>query len=225
VRSASAGSYLAANMVVRREAFSASGGFQRLRRDAPARWDHGFREDTDWGLRVVAAAGPIGFAADAFVEHPFEIATLARHLRTALFFEVDAAFASLHPGYFRRQSGLFGRVRIRLATATAAASIAGLVARRPALTVLAPVAGGFLESARIEVELRSLGHGVPAAATVRDVVLRTPRSAAWMLVAGLARIFGIAAVRTGSWPLRESGSGTTKVSDPLPVEPPVQDRP
>lgn len=205
VRSRDAGAFLTANMVVRREAYEKSGGFMRLRADAPRRWDHGFREDTDWGLRLSKRAGSVAFARDAVVEHPFEYSTLVRHLRTAMFFEVDAAFSALHPGYFRRQAGLTGRVRIRIATATILTAVTALAARRPLWAGAAALSGGALESARAEVELRSMGLGCSPARTGRSVAARTPRSVAWVVVAGAARLYGVISPRLGHPRLRSAG--------------------
>lgn len=205
VRSLRGGAFLTANMVVRREAFEASGGFMRLRADAPRRWDHGFREDTDWGLRLADRAGPVAFAPKAVVEHPFEYSTLERHLRTAMFFEVDAAFSALHPGFFRREAGPKGRVRIRIATATSAVALVALAARRPIWAGVAALTGGVLESARAEVELHSMGYGCSPWCTGQGIVGRTPRSVAWVLVAGAARFYGVIALWSKRPAMRRDG--------------------
>ncbi len=185
------GGYLTANLVVRRDALTRVGGFRTLRQP--------FREDTDLGLRLVEQVGPIEFAPDAVVRHPIDDVSLRRHLRTALFFAEDAAFFAAHPGHAPSVLGEpLARVRIRLACGSVAAAAAALHPRlrRASAGALGTIA--LLLSLQVDHDLRRAGISAHPARRLAAVVLRLPRSLAWALTAGAARIWGVYGVRVRS---------------------------
>jgi Glycosyl transferase family 2 len=191
------GAYLTASLFLRRTALETVGGFRTLRADGRG-WRIPFREDTDLALRIIKDVGPIPFEPGAFVLHPAEAVNLRRLIRLARYFVVDGAFARLHPGAVPSvRSRPLARLRIRLATA-ATLLVPGLLhrlSRRPA--GFAIVVLGLAVSTQVEVELRSAGAHRGLALVLRDTLRRLPRSIAWSLCAGSARLQGEAVVRLG----------------------------
>jgi glycosyltransferase involved in cell wall biosynthesis len=189
--------FLTANLFLRRSAFLAAGGVRRLRADAHPRWDHSFREDTDLALRVERVAGPIPFDTALRVEHPVETTSLERYLRTALFFEVDEAFLRLHPGAAPPLlRAPLARLRIRSAVlAVLALPLLG-VRRAWWVAPVAILASAGIQNLQLERDLRRVAPRAPGRVAL-DVLRRFPRTVAWSLAAGAARLLGIAEVRSG----------------------------
>ncbi|HVL96597.1 MAG TPA: glycosyltransferase [Solirubrobacteraceae bacterium] len=199
----SGGAFLTANLVVRRAAFDAAGGFLPLRADAAPRWNVPFREDTDLGLRLERAAGPVVFDPEVVVRHPVDEVDLRGYLRTARYFELDAALQRLHPQALPPLRRPLARARIRSAVLAALAAPGALRAGRAravAAGALALAVG--VQQAQVERDLARAGLRRPRAQVVSDIVRRTPRCAAWALVAGASRVAGVAGVRAGRIPVR-----------------------
>ena len=192
------GGFLTACMAVRRSAFLEIGGVRAKSRG-------GFREDTDWGIRIMQQ-GWRGIWADVGIRHPVEYVNFWRFLKTAAYFWHDAAFERNHPGYLAKQARRrqIGPVRVGLlrsrtppvvAVATALSltltfrgrqsrPLAGLV------TGLVPLVGGVTLAAAHVERLRQVAP-VPASAAVdpREIAAH----AVWCLVAGGSRLVGEAA--------------------------------
>ena len=191
------GGYLTASLFLRAAAARAVGGFRQLRADGNA-WAFPYREDTDLGLRVIAAVGPITFAPEAVVYHPAEPVDLVRLVRLAHYYVVDAAFARLHPEaapvLWRRP---LARLRIRLACVTTLALPLLAVPRTRRTASLIILALSAAVSAQVESELRSAGLRRPVPMAARDTFRRLPRSLVWSVAAGSARLQGEVMVRLG----------------------------
>ncbi len=140
-----AGGYLAACLLVSRQAFLAVGGFEEA-------WPYPFREDTDLGLRLGASGVQWHFEQTHLVIHPDERVTFKQLLR-------HAKFSSVEPLYIQRH-GMTGTVRgIRIGPinirgvrvwwpAASLVSVVLLVAlRKPFLAALVAYASGLLLSA------------------------------------------------------------------------------
>ena len=179
------------------DAIRAIGGFRRLRTDG-TRWAIPYREDTDFGLRLVRDAGPVPFEPDAFVLHPAESVDLRRLVRLARYYVVDAAFTRLHPESVPRlRTRPLARLRIRLATAITLLAPLLLGRRTRPAAALGMLALASAVSAQFEAELRSAGIGRELALAGTDTLRRLPRSLLWSLVAGSARLQGESMVALG----------------------------
>lgn len=184
------GGFLTASLFVRTDAARAVGGFRRLLHGG-AGWAIPYREDTDFGLRVRDQVGPVPFAPDAFVWHRPEHVNLRRLVSLARYFVVDGAFIRLHPdavpSVWRHP---LARFRIRGATCVTLLFpllLAGPLRRWVTAAITLLVVG---LSAHTELELRQAGARRSTAAAVRDIVRRLPRTLAWALAAGGARLQG-----------------------------------
>jgi GT2 family glycosyltransferase len=203
------GAFLTANLFARRDAVLAAGGFQRL---WPGGWA-AFREDTDLALRVRSLHGPIPFDVDLVVVHPIEHVSLKGHLRTAAFFVVDEPFRRLHPGAIPSiRAAPTARLRIRAACVAALAVPLLAVRRLRPWAAAALVVTAGLQHLQAERDLRLAGVRRSPGVVGRDALRRAGRNLAWGMVAGWARLAGIAAVRTGVIPRRPDPV-------PLPDEP------
>lgn len=181
--------FLTANMLFRCDAVEAVGGFRTFRADTG--WRFPFREDTDLALRVQRNSGAILFAPEVLVWHPIEQIGLRRHIVTASYFVVDGAFMRLHPTYVPSPLAKpFARLRIRLACLSVL-SIPLLIGRRSRpIGTLAIALCALCLDLQVERELREAGVPRAFRAKARDVFRRFPRSVAWCVAAGAARIGG-----------------------------------
>ncbi len=205
VQSGSAGGFLTANMVLRREAVLRAGSFQRLWDDRLLTGRLHFREDTDLALRVRDRVGPVAFESSLVVRHPVDQPGLRAHLHTARFFALDAPFDRLHPGAIPTvRAAPLARFRIRAACATVAA-LPFLAWRRT--RVIGLLVGGVCVagvSLQVERDLRMAGLRRPRREEARSAVLRLLRSLLWCLVAGASRMAGVTLLRSGIVQLRVS---------------------
>jgi GT2 family glycosyltransferase len=199
VMNARGGGYLTASLFARAEAVRAIGGFRRMRFDDGDAWAVPYREDTDFGLRLVSRIGPVPFAPEAVVRHPPEAVDLRRLICLARYYVVDGAFARLHPGAVPSlHRAPLARLRIRAATA-----ITLLVPLLAARRTRTPAALGILVltaavSGQVELELRTAGLDRSLTDALRDSARRLPRSLVWSLAAGSARLQGEVLVTLGA---------------------------
>lgn len=197
------GGYLTASLFARADAIREIGGFRRLRVDGSG-WAIPYREDTDLGLRLIREVGPVPFVPGAFVLHPAEPVDLRRLWRLGRYFVVDAAFARLHPDAIPPvRSHPLARLRIRLATTITLLSPLLLWSRARFPAALTLIALGAAVSAELESELRAAGVRRTAAEITLDTARRLPRSLAWSLAAGSARLQGEAMLAIGAVTLPE----------------------
>jgi hypothetical protein len=178
-----------ANMFFRSKAVKAIGGFRTFRADGG--WRFPYREDTDFALRVQRNCGAILFAPHVLVWHPIEHVGLRRYLTTASYFVVDGAFMRLHPTYVPSLLVKpLARLRIRLACLTVLSLplLMSARSRRTGMLVITSCALGV--DLQVERELRESGICRAWDASCMDVCRRLPRSVAWCVVAGAARISG-----------------------------------
>lgn len=218
VQSGSAGGFLTANMVLRREAVLRAGSFQRL-------WDERlltgrlhFREDTDLALRVRDRIGPVAFVPALVVRHPVDQPGLRAHLHTARFFALDAPFDRLHPGAIPSiRAAPVARFRIRAACVTLAA-LPLLAWRRTRVSGLLVAAGCVAGvSLQVERDLRMAGLRRSRREEAWSAVLRLPRSLLWCLAAGASRVAGVMLVRSRLVAVRTEVPGSALTADPQAI--------
>jgi glycosyltransferase involved in cell wall biosynthesis len=104
VENTSGGAFMTACLLVRRSAFEGVGGMM------PG-FGQPYREDTDFGVRVLSAGYRAIWTDKYEVLHPIEYINFRRFLKIAGFFIHDARFNRLHPGYLNqigRRISVFG---------------------------------------------------------------------------------------------------------------------
>ena len=185
VGSGTEGLYPTCNMLYRREAFTAAGGFDS---DAGRRWGFrldrrsqgdGFGEDTLLAWRLIRAGGRMEYVPDAVVAHavlpPDSSELVSRTLRAAAFPALVREVPELRSTLLRGRWQLGTRTRIPLY-----GLVAALAAGLPALAL---ASGGVWVAVRL-VDLRAFPVGWPRRLVALPVELGVDVLTAVALVAG-----------------------------------------
>jgi glycosyltransferase involved in cell wall biosynthesis len=94
-------SFIPCNLFVRRTVFEAVGGYSPEFHDSITGLY--FREDSDFGFRLMDARARIRIAEDVYVSHPLQFLTLAGCFRHARRYVFDPLLYKRHPRHFREQ--------------------------------------------------------------------------------------------------------------------------
>ncbi len=92
-------SFIPCNLFVRRSVFEKVGGYDPTFYDGKEHLY--FREDADFGFRILDAGFVHGFAPDAIVSHPAQFGTLGECFRHARRYRFDPLLYKKHPARFR----------------------------------------------------------------------------------------------------------------------------
>jgi glycosyltransferase involved in cell wall biosynthesis len=93
-------SFIPCNLFVRRDVFLGVGGYSEAYFDRSSGLY--FREDADFGFRVLSAGHRVALADDVRVEHPVQFPDLASSMRHARRYLFDPLLYKNHPALFRR---------------------------------------------------------------------------------------------------------------------------
>lgn len=207
-----------ADMAYRRRALAAVGGFDE-------RFPCAYREDTDLGLRLVAAGGEI-VRGSRRVVHPVPPADRWVSLRKQAGNADDVLMRAIHGRRWREAAGApSGRRGRHLATAAAGAAAVGGLALGARRAALAGAAGWLAGTA--ELAAARIAPGPRSADEIATMVATSPpmpfAAAAWTL-AGIARV-PLALARGGPRPARPPAAVLLDRDGTLVADVPYNDDP